>query len=70
MVCCGRVIQNHMVDVVVTIDKLRGRAVRIVADLGPVPASRARELLEQHAWSVRAAVEAARRDGPDRDLGG
>lgn len=70
MVCCGRVMQNHMVDVVVTIDNLRNRAVRIVADLGPASASRARALLEQHAWSVRDAVDAARRDATSTAAGG
>lgn len=62
MVCCGRVIENHMVDVVVTIDKLRDRAARIVSDLGSTSRGQARDLLEAHEWSVRRALAAARRD--------
>ena len=58
MVGCGRVIENHMVDVVVTIDKLRARAVRIVADLARISPDRARALLDDHDWSVRAALTA------------
>ncbi len=59
MVRCGRVIENHMVDVVVTLDKLRERAVRIVADLGGCSPEQARARLEAHDWSVRAALGAA-----------
>lgn len=59
MVHCGRVIENHMVDVVVTLDKLRDRAVRIVGDLATVTPDAARALLETHGWSVRDALAAA-----------
>lgn len=62
MVRCGRVVENHMVDVVVTLDKLRDRAVRIVVDLGSVAPETAHALLEEHGWRVRPAVEATRRD--------
>jgi N-acetylmuramic acid 6-phosphate etherase len=63
MVRCGRVVENHMVDVVVTIDKLRGRAARIVADLGGVSREEAARLLEEHGWAVRPALAALRGDG-------
>jgi N-acetylmuramic acid 6-phosphate etherase len=64
MVQSGRVVENHMVDVVAVIDKLRGRAVRIVVDLGRTDAESARALLERHDWSVRAALKALGREGP------
>jgi N-acetylmuramic acid 6-phosphate etherase len=58
MVRCGRIVENHMVDVVVTIDKLRERAVRIVSDLTGITPERARTLLERADWSVRDALAA------------
>ena len=39
--------------------KLRGRAVRTVADLASVTAAAARRALEREGWDVRAAIEAA-----------
>ena len=66
MVGCGRVVENHMVDVVVTIDKLRDRAVRIVSDLAELTSEGARALLERHGWSVRDALTAASEGGGAR----
>jgi N-acetylmuramic acid 6-phosphate etherase len=62
MVRAGRVIENHMVDVVVSIAKLEARAERIVADLTGLPAAEARALLGRHGWRVRDAL-AGQRDG-------
>lgn len=59
MVQSGRVVENHMVDVVVTIDKLRERSIRMVADLTGTTSGCARELLEGNEWSVRRALRAA-----------
>jgi len=59
MVRSGRVVENHMVDIVVTIDKLRERAVRIVADLAHTSLECARDLLEESDWSVREALRKA-----------
>jgi N-acetylmuramic acid 6-phosphate etherase len=56
-----------MVDVVVTIDKLRERAVRIVADLAQLPPTDARLLLERCDWEVRAALAVAA-GSPQGDL--
>ena len=64
MVRCGRVLENHMVDVVVTIDTLRDRAVRIVGDLCAVAPDVARARLESAGWSVRGALAGAASDGP------
>jgi N-acetylmuramic acid 6-phosphate etherase len=58
MVRSGRVVENHMVDVVVTLDKLRERAVRIVADLSGTRPERARRALERSDWCIRRALEA------------
>lgn len=66
MVRCGRVVENHMVDVVVTIDKLRDRAVRIVSDLCDVAPDAARARLERAGWSVRGALAGGASDGRPR----
>lgn len=68
MVRCGRVVENHMVDVVVTIDKLRDRAVRIVGDLCDIAPDIARARLERAGWSVRDALAGAASDGRTRSL--
>ena len=57
MVLDGRVIENHMVDVVVSIAKLQHRAVRIVGDLAGLDAARAREQLIIHSWRVRDVLD-------------
>jgi N-acetylmuramic acid 6-phosphate etherase len=56
MVLDGRVIENHMVDVVVSIAKLQERAVRIVRDLTGLDEGAARRLLIEQDWRVRDAL--------------
>jgi N-acetylmuramic acid 6-phosphate etherase len=56
MVVDGRVVENHMVDLVVSIAKLEHRAVRIVCDLRGLDEDDARHLLESNGWSVRRAL--------------
>lgn len=56
MVVNGRVVENHMVDLVVSIAKLERRAVRIVCDLRGLDEQSARRLLESNDWSVRHAL--------------
>ena len=60
MVRAGRVVDNHMVDVVVTVAKLEARAERIVCDLTGLPPAEARALLIRHDWRVRDALAAQR----------
>jgi N-acetylmuramic acid 6-phosphate etherase len=66
MVLNGRVVENHMVDVMVSIAKLERRAMRIVADLADIDENAARTLLESNEWRVREALAAASR-GPADD---
>jgi len=61
MVRLGRVYDNLMVDLVATNDKLRRRALRLVALLAPADEERARSLLEEAGGSVKIAVVMARR---------
>lgn len=56
MVLDGRVIENHMVDMVASLEKLRLRALRIVCDLTGVGEQQARDTLERCGWSVRPAL--------------
>src|SRR5262245_34162675 len=56
----GRVYGNRMIDVQPRSRKLRARAVRLVAELGRVPAPRARSALTAAGGSVRAAIVIAR----------
>jgi len=56
----GRVYGNRMIDVQPRSRKLRERAVRLVAELGRVPAPRARSALTAAGGSVRAAIVIAR----------
>ena len=60
MVQLGKVYDNRMIDVVVTNDKLQSRARRLVEELAPASADRARELLDQAGGSVKVAVAMAR----------
>lgn len=57
MVLCGRVTSNLMTELTGSVDKLKGRAVRIVAELGQVPADVAHEALEASGWHVRTALD-------------
>jgi N-acetylmuramic acid 6-phosphate etherase len=64
MVLAGRVVENHMVDLTCTTDKLRVRATRIVADLTGLDLATARQHLTDADWSVREALTlAGYRDG-------
>jgi N-acetylmuramic acid 6-phosphate etherase len=56
MVLSGRVIENHMLDVVGINSKLRRRAIRIVTDITGSDQEQAARLLEDNAWSVRTAL--------------
>jgi len=56
MVKLGHVYRDRMVDVEVSNQKLRDRAVRIVADLTLRPDEQARAALESVGWWVRAAI--------------
>jgi len=61
MVLAGRVVENHMVDMTCTTEKLRRRAVRIVMDLTHLSRDEAMAQLEDAAWSVRDALRAGPR---------
>ena len=61
MVLLGKVHDHWMVDLKATNRKLRLRGERMVADLGRVPAVRARALFKACGGSVKAAVLMARR---------
>jgi N-acetylmuramic acid 6-phosphate etherase len=58
MVLAGKVIENLMVDVKAKNVKLKERCIRIVRELAPVTKDEAADALEQHAWSVRRALDA------------
>lgn len=59
MVCSGHVLGNQMVEMRVSVRKLRGRAIRIVADLAGVPEHEAEARLERADWVIRRALDAA-----------
>lgn len=59
MVLAGRVVENHMVDLTCTTDKLRLRATRIVGDLAGLDVATARQCLQDANWSVREALTRA-----------
>lgn len=61
MVRLGKVHGNRMVDVAVTNAKLEDRALRILEDLGDVPRSEGRSLLERSGGSVKLALLMASR---------
>lgn len=56
----GKVMDDLMVDVAPTNDKLRARARRIVSELVPADERAAGELLERSGWEVKTAVVAGR----------
>jgi N-acetylmuramic acid 6-phosphate etherase len=60
MVLSGKVIENLMVDVKATNDKLKERCVRIVRELSTVSEDEARRLLEAHGWNIRRVVAIVR----------
>lgn len=57
MVSAGRVARNQMVDMRVSVAKLRRRAIRIVADLAAVTEAEAEARLERSDWVIRRALE-------------
>jgi N-acetylmuramic acid 6-phosphate etherase len=57
MVALGRVRGNLMIDLHTTSEKLRDRAVRVVADLGQCDYDSARRQLEAADWNLRSVVE-------------
>jgi N-acetylmuramic acid 6-phosphate etherase len=57
MIRLGKVRGNLMIDLHTTSAKLRGRAVRIVAELTKRDYESARRLLEANDWNLRAALE-------------
>ena len=57
MVRMGRVRGHHMTHISPVSSKLRGRAVRIVMELGGVDRDRAREVLRTTEGSVELALE-------------
>lgn len=57
MVSTGRVSRNQMVDMRVSVEKLKARAIRIVADLAAVTESEAEARLARSDWVIRRALE-------------
>jgi len=57
MVALGKVRGNLMIDLHTSSAKLRGRAVRLVADLANCDYNSARERLEAGGWNLRAVVD-------------
>jgi len=62
LVRAGGAYRNLMVGMRPTNEKLRHRAVAMVAETARVPATRARNALERSGWSVREAIVMARTD--------
>jgi N-acetylmuramic acid 6-phosphate etherase len=63
MVRMGRVRGNHMTHVSPVSSKLRGRAVRIVMELGAVDRARAQDILRKTEGSVALALEILEAEG-------
>jgi N-acetylmuramic acid 6-phosphate etherase len=57
MILNGKVIENLMVDVKATNQKLKERCARIVCELSPATYEEAWTLLEDCGWNIRAAVK-------------
>lgn len=64
MVQLGKVVQNLMVDVQPTNEKLRDRAVRIVQQLTGAARVRAENALEQNGWVVKQALAVLKQSPP------
>lgn len=60
MVLSGKVIENLMVDVKATNQKLKERCARIVCELSPATYDEAWGLLSENGWSIRDALEKAK----------
>jgi N-acetylmuramic acid 6-phosphate etherase len=56
MVALGRVRGNLMIDLAITNEKLRDRAVRFVAEFGKCDYAEACERLQKNGWNVRATL--------------
>jgi N-acetylmuramic acid 6-phosphate etherase len=56
MVALGKVRGNLMIDLAITNEKLRDRAVRLVVELGKCDYAEACERLQQNGWDLRAAL--------------
>lgn len=57
MVLAGKVRSNLMIDVKASNAKLRARCIRIVSELRKCSPEEAKDLLLEHRWSVRAALD-------------
>ena len=57
MVALGKVRGNLMIDLAISNEKLRDRAIRLVAEIAKCDASEAVQRLELHHWNVRAALQ-------------
>jgi N-acetylmuramic acid 6-phosphate etherase len=60
MVLSGKVIENLMVDVKATNQKLQERCARIVCELSPATYDEAMGILEANGWNIRDAVKAGK----------
>ncbi len=60
MVLNGKVIENLMVDVKATNQKLKERCARIVCELSPATFDEAYQVLESNGWNIREAVARAK----------
>ena len=56
MIKIGKTYENFMIDLMPTNEKLKDRAIRIVAELAKVNASTALKTLLECGWSVKAAI--------------
>jgi N-acetylmuramic acid 6-phosphate etherase len=61
MVLSGKVVENLMVDVKATNQKLKDRCTRIVCELAPITRDEAAALLENHDWNIRSVLEHLKR---------
>ncbi len=57
MVLAGKVVENLMVDVRATNQKLRERCVRIVRELSTATEDEARKMLQEHDWDIRSVLD-------------
>ena len=61
MVRIGKVLENLMIDVKASNQKLRDRAIRIVQQLTGADYDMARSALEKSGWQIRAATSSLKR---------
>ena len=67
MIRTGKVVENLMINVRPSNEKLRGRVIRITSALLSVSEERAEKLLEKHGWEIRRTVEAERTNGGETE---